>query len=404
MTLQKLSDQLLFQMTQNLPIEQKEFIESKWSDILHYACQNMGLTRWGRHLLKKELQQLEASLKKIVAGIEMTGFRLWKPATQDLHLETIFRLFFDDDTLIENVDFTTDEKLAFFWKYDSGIISQFRGRFEKIFSDLYQEMIWTQHDPVVTDMLIGNLIALYPYFDPPACHEIRLLQQINHQWQMVSYRIEHVPLLRDQIHALGLIPLSNKEAYPILIFCGTPYPAAKGFWESLVSDLHPFRSVGESIYLAGKKNIHTWMEGKPHIKAYGISLGGSLCYHLGKEYSKRVTIHAYVPSGIYFSKKGRSEIQGAAYFHDSDLVKAVGYHPTGENFKCYVVLTKAQRNFMLAHALPVGYNPTLVLAIDPIYENKRISRYLMTGLKHFISVVFFFFALPINLFRKVINH
>jgi hypothetical protein len=220
------------------------------------------------------------------------------------------------------------------------------------------------------------------------------LQHINNEWQMVDYRIEIIPLVEDKIHAVGLIPTHHRDAYPILIFRGTPYPAAKGFWAAVKSDFHPFRSVGEDIFLEGKKNIHMWMEGKPHIKCYGVSLGGALSYHLGKEYGKRVTIHAYVPPGIYFNKKGREQVQGVAFFHADDFVKAVGYHPTGENFKCYAVLTEANRNFMLAHARPAGCNPTVVLQIEPVYENKRLSRHVLTALKHVIAL----FTLPFRWF------
>jgi hypothetical protein len=394
-----LKNQLRELATKNLTQDQKEFIDGKWSEILHYACQNAGLKKWGPHV-KNHLPTLEQSVVSILHGVEMRGFRVWKQQTQDDHLETLFRLFFDDNASIDDVDFTNSEKLAFFWEYDSTIIAQFRSRFEKIFSDLYQEMVWTQHDSLVTHMLIGNLIALYPYFDPSAGHEVRLLQHINQEWQMVSYRIEHISLVDDEIHALGLIPIEHKDAYPILIFRGTPYPAAKGFWKAVFSDLHPFRSVGEDIYKAGKKNIHQWMEGKPHIKCYGMSLGGALCYHLGKEYGRRVTVHAYVPPGIYFSKKERNKVEGVAYFHTNDLVKAVGYHPTGENFKCYALLTESNRNFLLAHARPVGCNPTVVLAIDPVQENRRLARHVLTVARHIFSAIFSLVAWPIYLIRR----
>ncbi|HNA62240.1 MAG TPA: hypothetical protein PKW79_04110 [Rhabdochlamydiaceae bacterium] len=394
-----LSNELLEIVTKNLPQDQKAFVEVKWPQILHYACQNAGLKKWGSHI-QNYISDLKKSVASILNGIEMIGFRVWKPQTQDDHLEVLFRLFFDDNISVDDVNFTNSEKLAFFWEYDSAIIAQFRSRFEKIFSDLYQEMVWTQHDPFVTHMLIGNLIALYPYFDPPIGHEVRLLQHINQEWQMVTYCIEHISLVEDEIHAVGLIPTAHQDAYPILIFRGTPYPAAKGFWKAVFSDLHPFRSVGEDLYQAGKKNIHLWMEGKPHIKCYGMSLGGALCYHLGKEYGKRATVHAYVPPGIYFTKKDRNRVEGVAYFHADDLVKAVGYHPTGENFKCYALLTESNRNFLLAHARPVGCNPTVVLVIDPVQENRRLARHLLTALKHVFSAIFSLVAWPIYLIRR----
>ncbi|MGH7889907.1 MAG: hypothetical protein ACRENF_05080, partial [Thermodesulfobacteriota bacterium] len=156
--------------TQNLTLEQKEFIQTKWKRMRGYACQNAGFKKWGSHILKldpKALAHLEYAFRHLIKGIEMTGFQLWKKSAKDPHLEAIFRLFFDDRASLKDVDFTAAEKLALFWKYDPTIITQFRVRFEQIFNDLHHHMIWTQHDPLVTEMLIGNLIALYPFFDPP---------------------------------------------------------------------------------------------------------------------------------------------------------------------------------------------------------------------------------------------
>jgi hypothetical protein len=153
--------------TLNLNSEQKEFITSKWKQLRNYACQNAGCPEMGKTSHEIGLRQAFGGRKlfqKLIKGIEMNGFRLWKESGTDLHLEAIFRLFFDDESRLKDVDFSMQEKLALFWKYDETIITQFRQRFEQIFKDFYHQMIWTQHDPLVTEMLIGNLIAIYPLF------------------------------------------------------------------------------------------------------------------------------------------------------------------------------------------------------------------------------------------------
>jgi hypothetical protein len=90
------------------------------------------------------------------------------------------------------------------------------------------------------------------------------------------------PLVEDKVLAHGFTPLNNSKALPLILFCGTPYPAARGFWEAVKSDLHPFRSVGETIFREGKEQIDAWMRDKPSVKCYGLSLGGALAYYLGK--------------------------------------------------------------------------------------------------------------------------
>ena len=386
--------------TLNLNPEQKEFIASKWKQLRNYACQNAGISKWGKHLLKlreDQLLALEECFRNLIKGIEMKGFQLWKETGKDLHLEAIFRLFFDDQSTLKDVDFSMQEKLALFWKYDETIISQFRDRFEQIFKDFYHQMVWTQHDPLVTEMLIGNLIAIYPLFDPEPGQEVDLLQQIEGTWHLVRYRTESIPLVEDKVLAYGLIPVNNPKALPLILFCGTPYPAAKGFWEAIKSDLHPFRSVGETIFLQGKERIDAWMENKPSVNCYGLSLGGALAYYLGKTYGKRVTIYAYVPPGLLMKPKEMKKIHGVAFYHVDDVVPALGYHPTGIHFTCYGVITEANRNFLLAHARPVGCNPTLVIEINPRHDNRNLTRHLLTIGKYIFSGILFILTLPLQI-------
>ncbi|MBS0649083.1 MAG: hypothetical protein JSS10_07680 [Verrucomicrobia bacterium] len=384
----------------NLNPDQKQFLATKWKQIRHYACQNAGVKKWGSHVLDlnaEATEQLKEAFRTLVKGIEMIGFQIWKPTAKDPHLEAIFRLFFDDRTNLHDVDFSIEEKLALFWKYDATLITQFRERFEQIFRDLYHQMIWTQHDPLVTEMLIGNLIALYPLFDPMPEGEVDILQQIEGSWNLVRYRTEPIPLVEDKVLAYGLTPVSNPKALPLILFCGTPYPAAKGFWEAIKSDLHPFRSVGESIFLEGRERIDAWMNKKPQVKCYGLSLGGALAYHLGRTYGSRVTVFAYVPPGLFLKPQEMHKIHGVAFYHVDDFVPSLGYHPTGKNFTCYGVITEANRNFLLAHARPVGCNPTVVIEINPLHENRNVFRSLFTLGKHIFSALLFIATLPLRL-------
>ncbi len=401
--LEPLDQKLFDSATVGRNTQEKEFIRSNWKKVREYGCQNAGLKKWGPHLLRLDSQEkLEKAFANIIAGLEMTGLKLWKETAHDPHMEDIFRLFFDDDSSLKEVNFTLEEKSALLWKYNENLIVQFRDRFEKIFFDLHAESVWNQHDPLVTEMLIGNLISLYPFFDPPSGHEVELLQLIGGKWTMVRYTAEIIPLVENKIVAHGLIPL-NPEAEPLILFSGTPYPAATGFWQAVKSDLHPFRPVGEDIFLQGKHHIAAWMDGKTHVNCYGMSLGGALAYHLGNLYGPKVTIHAYVAPGLFPSLKWMRKIEGDAFHHIADLVADLGYHPTGHKFECYGVITEARRNFLLAHARPVGCNPTLVIKINPIYENQKRRRHIITALKHAFSIILFLIVLPLRLISSSYN-
>jgi len=128
--------------------DQIAFIKAKWKEIRHIVCQNSGLKQWGVHLLKLDkhkLEELGGCFKQAIIGIETKGFKLWKEATRDSHLEAILRLFFDDEIDLEDVNFTMDEKLAIFWKYDPSIIAQYRSRFEQIFQDIFLHLPRKEH-------------------------------------------------------------------------------------------------------------------------------------------------------------------------------------------------------------------------------------------------------------------
>jgi hypothetical protein len=139
------------------------------------------------------------------------------------------------------------------------------------------------------------------------------------------------------------------------------------------------------------------MAKKPHVKCYGLSLGGALAYHLGKEFGPRVQINAYVPPGLFINPDVMRRIHGVAYYHVDDFVASLGYHPTGDHFISYGVITAAKRNFLVAHARPVGCNPTLVIEINPLHENSNFTRHILTIGKHILSIFLYIVTLPVML-------
>lgn len=383
--------------TEKFSPEQLKFIQSKWEPIRDCICQNAGFKKWGPHLLKldkKSQVQFLSFFKTAIIGIELDRFKFWKENEHPDHVEDILRNFFDDHSSFRKIALTTQERLAALWKYDPIIISSFRNRFEQIFLDLFEDLTANPKDPFITQMVIGNLLSFYPYFDPPQDHEIKIVQLINQKIQLVSYRVHILPLVKGKIFAYGLTPLKEGEGNPILCFRGTPYPAALGFWEAILSDFHPFQSIGYDIFSSGKDTINHWIQDKTHVLCYGLSLGGTLAYHLGKAYGSKITVYAYGPPGIFQKDCPKDQLYGVAYHHIADVIQSVGYHPTGQNFKSYLVITELNRNFIDAHTRPAGSNPMLIIEMNTLYQNKKLLRHLVTGCKHGISLIFYLFFYP----------
>jgi hypothetical protein len=400
--LAKLSDRLFEIASRRLSKDQREFLAKKWELARDFGCQNAGLKKWGSHLLKigpALHNRLDKTFSHLVAGIELTGFKLWKEGTDDPHLEKLLQFLLDDQTALEDAAFTKKEKLAFFLNYDSQIVASYRERFEQIFADFFYEKIWQQHDPLVTSMLIGNLIGLYPLFDPPDGHKMQLLVSIQGVWNLCRYHLHSIPLGKENIKAYGLEPQDGSA--PLLLFPPTPYPAARGFWEAIKSDLSPFHSVGETLFKKGESELSHWMQGKSSVQCYGVSLGGAMAYLFARKFKEQAIVHAYVPPGLSFKASELSNICGSLFYHVNDFIASLGFHPTGDHFKSYAVITEADRNFVLAHTRPAGCSPTVVLEINGLYENRRLPRRVLTWLKPIGGAVLFLVLLPLRLAGKL---
>ncbi len=401
-------DSLLFETAgEALSPAKKAFLQSKWEQIRNIATQNAGHGVWGSHLLKLNSEQrahLQLKFKETIRSIE----------EQHLHLEEsfiqqhpdLFGICFLIDPKSEAFRrlFKEGNAKALFWEYDKELVAQHRAHFQEVFKFLYHHPTWSARDSLVSEMLVGNLIALLPFFDFENQSRIQLLRYIDQEWKIITYQLTHIPLVKGEINAYGLEPVDdNPKASSILVFCGTPYPAASGFLEAIWSDLHPIKSIGEEIFQQGRAELDRWMEGKSKVDCYGMSLGGALAYHAGHAYGEKVRVHAYASPGLVPMKGGLSQIHGRVFFHLNDLIRSIGYHPESENFEIYAVVTDADLNFITAHSHPTGLGPTLVLKIDPKHENQTWLRYLANILKIIVSTILFLVLLPIKLCFKAVQ-
>lgn len=396
--LKTLNHRCFIEATARFSSEQVEFIRSKWNIILPYICQNAGFKKWGSHLLHLTLSEQERlfdACRKILVGVDEKGFKPWADKEKYQNQNILFRHFFEEKASFLKVASSFKEKKAVFWKYDPRLIQELREQFEALCVHVFEESSIGDKDPAIVELILGNLISLYPYFDPPEDHHVKLYAYRNQKLIPITYRVEVIPLVKDQVQAYGLIPIRlDPEEPSLLLFRGTPYPAARGFWTAIFSDFHPFCSIGKDIFLSGKTYLDQWVKDQKKVLSYGLSLGGILSYHVSQAYGEKVKIYAYGPPGLRFKDCRKDPAYGIAYHHISDFIKLLGYYPPSKHLKSYFIVTQKERNFLRAHAYPFTGTPILILSIETSYENKKWSRRLLINGKHSLSLMVYLGVFP----------
>ncbi|MGR3912519.1 MAG: hypothetical protein QRY71_04335 [Candidatus Rhabdochlamydia sp.] len=404
--LELLSQRLLEKSCEGLSFSQAELLQDKWKEIRSIAVQNAGYTSWDNHLLNlsdEEMHRLEEVFYDTLQSVEESGMDIaGLLAKEDLDLLGI-KLLLDPEVKITPQLLSKELIKALFIEYNPELIARHRKIFQEVLNILDQGPKWGERSSLATETLIGNLISLLPYFDFTEGQCISLYQKIGDQWQKVEYQIQYVPLIEDKIIAYGLIPVESLDASSLLIFRGTPYPAAPGFFDALFSDFHPACSIGKDIFEAGRKNIDAWIRDKGRVKCFGLSLGGALAYHMGIHYGPRVEIYVYGAPGVISENHKMKKIQGKVFFHYEDVIQLIGFHPQSKHCQMYAVLTKEKKDLFITHTQPLGLGSVVILKVYPRYENRRALRYLFNVFKAVISMPLFLILFPIRVSSKCVE-
>lgn len=146
----------------------------------------------------------------------------------------------------------------------------------------------------------GNLLALLPYFEPAKGSVITLPRYDGAgQWESVAYEVDYLFLNKrwgsPSISYL-LTPQDDSHGAkhpPIIIFMGTAPPTTMGAAVSLWSDFCPGCMVGEKLYAMARDDLSRWVKDKPHVEAYGQSLGGALAQQFVAHHPDKVVAHVY---------------------------------------------------------------------------------------------------------------
>ena len=179
----------------------------------------------------------------------------------------------------------------------------------RLATELNEDKYKNPSDQKQAEVLVGNILALYPFFEPSDGTTLKVPQKINDKWELVNYQLDLIPMTPfwkgDPYYACGLTPLDNKNAVPHLIFMGTPPPTTRGVAHAEFTDFIPGRGVGETLYEEGKNGIENWVESihtttKKKVNVYGQSLGGALSLLLIANKPEHVgTVYAYNPPSLF---------------------------------------------------------------------------------------------------------
>lgn len=380
--------------------EKQAVIERHWETILSQACSNLGESSSDDAIFleSQKVKKLFLELQTVIADIAPVGFLA--DDVQMIEEEPIknFVKYILHDIAVNGhiLNCHTITKVI------QGLSSEDLGKLRQEFKNVVEQLCnLSQQKPgeksLILEMFLGNLLALYALTDPVSGEELRIPQWQTDKWEIATYRTRILPLtplwMGQESEAIALEPtIASPNTASLLLFKGTAIPGAKGYACTLLADFTPFQSVGEILYRLGKSQIDTWLQSVhrqdgPKVKVYGLSLGGSMCYHAGMDHPNEMEIHAYVPAGLLQTHPLQDTLEGQIFFCQQDIVSTLGYHPEGPQM--YKVLSKAPRDPFSAHVRAFGGEETVVLRVNTVWENSRRVRQLLTLLHQIFAIPFF---------------
>lgn len=314
---------------------------------------------------------------------------------------------------------------------DDELLQQARDELELIGKRLFGELQsgqLTACEYRLTEILLGQILALYPFFEPKTGARLTLPQKIGDRWHLVTFLTEQIPLtpawLGPPILAFGLLPVEGSVtgARPRLLFPGTSQPTAS--WSPLDTwaDFVPGYSVGEFVFNHWAKEIlKGWVEkrARERIEVTGISLGGSLTLLTVSHFPELVSIaKAFVPPAVrmevvhQFEQKittmdKSSWPKVSLFWQDGDFVSLIGT-AWSKYWTAYQLIPAKHLDFISSHNKAFAAQPlTAVVRMDIEKDTKRLSRRLLNlGFKIVCIPVFCLLSVCIgvrafvHLFRK----
>lgn len=264
------------------------------------------------------------------------------------------------------------------------VLSGLHDYLSKLSVDLNRPEFAGPHEQKLGEILIGNILALYPFFEPEDGAKVAIPQKMDTEWVLMPYTVNLLQMTPswkgDPYYACGFSP-DNKEGQPYLSFMGTPPPTTRGVAHAEFTDFIPGKSVGESVYKEGKATIEKWVENiagetKKRVDVYGQSLGGSLSLILAANLPLQVgKIFAYNPPSLWkalfnqyqtqvtpLEKNQKPEINIFCQENDPIYSLGAGWDP---DWNVYQVLPEKAPNLYEAHIRAFSSHKVVVIKMTP---------------------------------------
>lgn len=232
---------------------------------------------------------------------------------------------------------------------------------------LLDYLLWEIHKrpkTAFTEVLVGNILCLYPFFEPAENRTVAVPKRVGGFWRLVLHKVQRIPLTPalfcEPYYAYHLVPRDKKSA-PLLIYMGTAHPTAHGALWTYWTDFFPGMAIGESLYQgfarAAIERFLNKQERKVHI--YGQSLGGSLALQTVAEFPDKVAeVHAYSPGGVFERtvEKYHQLVNPQhkpivnLYTQENDLVPSIGWARGHADWHIYKFFAPQIQDFLARHA------------------------------------------------------
>lgn len=383
-----LSEKVSEVLKQNLGIRSDRIFEKVWDQA--YAAGRFGPNFNGQlsnPLSDPSFEKIEAALRETLVycgkGIET---EVKGPNPQ---IDQLFRFLIHGEKPSDWLNIETAKGILL--KKNPELLEEMRQEFRALFNacgERFPEV--GSREEAVYKTFIGNLVALLPYSYPEIGEVFSLPQKIDGKWKNVSYtvdrKIELSPKwLSSPFSALGLV---SKEGPPLLVFLGTTYPTGDGYLATLLSDFTPLLSVGQAPYLYGREEFEEWLKDKEKVRLCGTSLGGALAFHVLCNHKDKIAqVDSYNPAGLYpwlWKETYDRSVEINIIYNEGDLVSTLGFYPEGSGVRVLRPVLPQAENWIKAHAgVYTGHPEVTLLESDPVYENSRICRKLLTAF-HFL--------------------
>ncbi len=385
---------------------EKSFTTEQILSIARAALKDIDTHKKTPILFKKWSRLDPAKLKKAIDTIIISHKTPWEPKlnhqseVHNLALQIIRGNAPPLTVLLEKSEILK----AVVWEKDLELLRECRELLQHLFIDMvttHDLSTLSENESFHMEMIIGDLLSLFPFLQPKAGEPLHVPIRINNKWQMADYIIEPIQLTPDwmgsPLVAYGLKPENTNEHPPLLIFKGTTFPTDTGFSLSLLTDINPGASVGSYAFRIGREKIKAWLDCQINKTIiYGKSLGGTQAWRCAINYPEKVEkVLAYGAPGFSDRDKDRwhkvkDKPQIHMFYQKGDPVPYFDKASTHDGIHHYQVYGQTPRKGILAHAdIYSTHKDSKITKMTTSKVQSTYKRFALTTLRNVCSAILF---------------